>query len=615
MIMGTPINQFQSERKLSLATALDFLRQRGALRPERSRQLQNKENAGDKRHPFIQIASLGLQSDSSPSFPLTLETITRLAAEACKLPYIRVDPLKINVEAVTGLVSQAYATRFQILPLNVSDQEVTIATSEPFMQEWKTELTQALKRRVCRVMANPADIERYLREFYGVSRSMYGAAASKAGERDGIVQNLEQLTTLGDIGEPDANDQHIVHLVDWLLQYAFEQRASDIHIEPRRDQSNVRFRIDGMLHLVHQLPTPVMGAITSRLKSLGRMDVADKRRPQDGRLKTRTPHGGEIELRLSTMPTTFGEKLVLRIFDPKKLTQSFAALGFNQHDLSRWKEIVSHSHGVALVTGPTGSGKTTTLYSALKQLARPAINVCTIEDPIELVEPDFNQMQVQPAIELGFAAGVRTLLRQDPDIIMIGEIRDRETADVAIQAGLTGHLVLSTLHTNDAPSAITRLYDIGVQPYLISTTLLGVVAQRLLRTLCRHCLDRIRLDLAAWQTLIEPYKLSTPTEIYRAVGCDECRHTGYMGREGIYEILTVSDGISEMIQSRTQTLELRRRALREGMHPLRIAGAQKVAHGKTSLEEVFSVLPVSDGNVEQPATSPDTDPQPDRLLA
>jgi general secretion pathway protein E len=589
--MATPITRAQGEHKLSLADALDFLRQRGALRADRAGQLTDEGDAGNLRHPFIHIANLGLQSDTSPGFPLTLETVTRLAAEACRLPYVRIDPLKIDVEAVTGLVSQAYATRFQILPLSVTEQEVTIATAEPFIREWEVELTRALNRVIRRVVASPVDIERYLKEFYGVSRSIFGAAAGKAGERDHIIGDFEQLTELGSVGEPDANDQHIVHLVDWLLQYAFEQRASDIHIEPRRVQGNIRFRIDGILHVVHQMPTPVMGAITSRLKSLGRMDVADKRRPQDGRIKTRAPKGDEVELRLSTMPTTFGEKLVLRIFDPEKLTQPFSALGFSERELSRWQELVSRPHGIALVTGPTGSGKTTTLYSALKQLGRPEINVCTIEDPIELVEPDFNQMQVQPAIDLGFASGVRTLLRQDPDIIMIGEIRDKETADVAVQAALTGHLVLSTLHTNDAPSAITRLVDIGVQPYLISATLLGVAAQRLLRILCRHCLRPADLDPGAWETLVQPYELERPTQAHRAVGCDECRHTGYIGREGIYEVLTVTNQLSRLIHSRADTLDLRRCALREGMEPLRISGARKIADGKTTLEEVLSVVP------------------------
>ena len=384
-----------------------------------------------------------------------------------------------------------------------------------------------------------------------------------------------------------------MHLVDWLLQYAFEQRASDIHIEPRREQSNIRFRIDGVLHLIHQLPTTVIGAITSRIKSMGRMDVADKRRPQDGRVRTKVPNGQEVELRLSTMPTTFGEKLVMRIFDPEKVAQPFEQLGFTPHDLGLWNDIVGQPHGVMLVTGPTGSGKTTTLYSALKRLARPEINVCTIEDPIEMVEPQFNQMQVQSALDIDFAAGVRTLLRQDPDIIMIGEVRDRETADVAIQAALTGHLVLSTLHTNDAPSAVTRLMDIGVQPFLISATLLGVVAQRLVRTLCPLCKRPGTVLVDAWQALVAPHRIAVPSTVMAPAGCDECRHTGFRGRAGIYEIMRLEENLSLLIKSDMHTAQLRQAALKAGMRPLRLAGAIKIADGLSTLEEVLSVVPAA----------------------
>ncbi len=587
------LNTTSIDRRLTFDETLKLLRQKGVLTAKTVQRVKNVARPNDERHPFVQLAAQAIQSDTSPPYPLTLEAITRLIAEASSLAYFRIDPLKIDVEAVTSLVSQAYATRFGFLPVEVNDTCVTIASSEPNVQEWESEIAPIVKRKIKRVLANPIDVDRYLKEFYGVSRSIVRATTSKAAERSNIVDNFEQLTQLGQMGEPDANDRHIVHLVDWLLQYAFEQRASDIHVEPRRDQSNIRFRIDGILHLVNQMATPVIGAIVSRIKSLGRMDVADKRRPQDGRLKTKTPLGKEVELRLSTMPTAFGEKLVMRIFDPEKLEQPFAALGFTEHDLAAWNSIVKHPHGVVLVTGPTGSGKTTTLYSALRQLARPEINVCTIEDPIEMVEPTFNQMQVQPAIDLGFAGGVRTLLRQDPDVIMIGEVRDRETSEVAIQAALTGHLVLSTLHTNDAPSSVTRLMDLGVEPYLIGATLLGVVAQRLIRTLCPHCKVPVPMDASAWQSLIEPHTLRMPNRMASATGCDECRNTGFRGREGIYEILTVSDAISALIRPGMHTQELRRAALAHGMQPLRLAGAHKIAAEKTNFVEVFGVVPAA----------------------
>ncbi len=591
MNMARTITSSFGQQSLTLEICIELLQRQQALSDAQVAQIRGSINPNDARHPIIRIADLGLRSALPSQEPLTLESVTRLIAEACGMAYFRIDPLKINVEAVTALVSQAYATRFKFLPVIVDEREITIATAEPFANEWESELSRILKRTITRVIANPRDVERYLREFYGVSRSITGASNKSSLAERSLTNNFEQLTELGTVGEPDANDRHIVHLVDWLLQYAFEQRASDIHVEPRREQSNIRFRIDGVLHLIHQLPTTVIGAITSRIKSLGRLDVADKRRPQDGRMRTRTPSGQEIELRLSTMPTTFGEKLVLRIFDPEKLTQPFENLGFNQHDMALWNAVVVQPHGVILVTGPTGSGKTTTLYSALKRIARPEVNVCTIEDPIEMVEPQFNQMQVQASVDIDFAAGVRTLMRQDPDIIMIGEIRDRETADVAIQAALTGHLVLSTLHTNDAPSAVTRLMDIGVQPFLIGATLLGVVAQRLVRTLCPHCRKPGTLNADAWEALIRPHRVKLPTSVMMPQGCDECRHTGFRGREGIYEIMRLTAEHSSLIRPQMQTADLRKVALRQGMRPLRLSGAIKVAEGKTTLEEVMSVVP------------------------
>jgi general secretion pathway protein E len=382
--------------------------------------------------------------------------------------------------------------------------------------------------------------------------------------------------------------------VDWLWQYAFEQRASDIHIEPRRELGIVRFRIDGVLHQVYQIPMAVMAAMTSRIKLLGRMDVIEKRRPQDGRIKTRTAGGQEVELRLSTLPTAFGEKLVMRIFDPEVLVRDFAELGFGEEDKVRWQSMTSQPNGIILVTGPTGSGKTTTLYSTLKQLATPEVNVCTIEDPIEMVEQSFNQMQVSQNIDLGFADGVRALMRQDPDIIMIGEIRDGETADMAIQAALTGHLVLSTLHTNDAPSAISRLLDLGMAPYLINATMLGVMAQRLVRTLCPHCkkpVDLRREDEEIWDSLVAPWKSKRPAQIYQPVGCLECRMTGYMGRMGLYELLLMSPEVKKLVTTTTDVAKVREQAYREGMKPLRISGAMKVAAGLTTLEEVIKVAP------------------------
>ena len=528
---------------------------------------------------------------------LTLERLTEWLAKKAGQPFYHIDPMKVDVPAITRVMSYKFAERHQILALEIKENEVVIASAQPFYNEWEHGLTQTLSgNRIVRVVANPADLNRYRREFYNLAKSVSGA--SKEGLVAGGLANLEQLLELGDTKSLDANDQHIVNIVDWLLQYAFDQRASDIHLEPRRDIGQVRLRIDGMLHDVYEFPMPVMAAVLSRIKILGRMNVAEKRRPQDGRLKTSGSVGkgavkNEVELRLSTLPTAFGEKMVMRIFDPDVLIRTPADMGLTDQDYDRWIEMVQQPAGIVLVTGPTGSGKTTTLYSTLKQLATRAVNVCTVEDPIEMIEPAFNQMQVNESVDLSFSLGVRSLLRQDPDIIMVGEIRDLETAEMAIQASMTGHLVISTLHTNDAPTAITRLIDLGVPPYLISATLLGVMAQRLVRTLCPHCKQDGPIEEDAWRQLITPWQGKAPTKIKQPKGCTECRQTGYMGRMGIYEVMPVSQGIKDMIAQGESMSKIKRLAFEEGMRPLRLSGAGRVSAGVTTLEEILRVAPVA----------------------
>lgn len=540
-------------------------------------------------HPLAVIADARLCRATPPHEPVSMEFLVAWLARKSGLNYMRIDPLKVDVKAVTSLVSYAYASRYKILPVEVTVDKIVIATADPFGSEWKEELERILRKKICIVLANPNDIIRYLIEFYALTDSVARAFGKADGARLGASMNLEQMLELGRAGKLDANDRYVVNIVDWLLQYAFEQRASDIHLEPRRDNSDVRFRIDGVLHPVYQLPTVVMSAVISRLKVLGRMDLAEKRRPQDGRIKTKGPLGGEIELRLSTMPSVFGEKLVMRIFDPEVTVRSFEQLGFSERELEQWKKMVSSPYGIVLVTGPTGSGKTTTLYSTLKYLAKPEVNVCTVEDPIEMVEPKFNQMQVHSAIGLNFASGLRTFLRQDPDIIMVGEIRDLETAEMAIQAALTGHLVFSTLHTNDAPSAIIRLMDIGVPHYLLRATLLGVVAQRLARTLCPHCRKPGKVDGDLWQSLINPWEIEQTSSVFRPVGCLECRETGYLGRIGIYEMLAMTPAIRSLIRNDSDLSKIREQAVKAGMAPLHIAGALKICSGLTSIEEIFRV--------------------------
>ena len=543
-------------------------------------------------HPLVLIGNAEFEDRASPGRPLSVERLAEWLADKAGLPYLRIDPTKIDVARVTQIVSQAYAQRHRILPVNVTPEAVTFASAEPFDSNWAKDLAPMLRRDVHRVVANPVEIHRYLAQLYGVQRSVQLAREAGSENAPSAILNFEQLVELGNGGELGADDRHVVNIVDWLLQYAFEQRASDIHLEPRREMGRVRFRIDGVLHSVFELPPQVQSAVTARIKILARMDVAERRRPQDGRIKTRSSGGREVELRISAMPTAFGEKVVMRIFDPDIVVRSYAELGFDAHEEVLWRSLVERPHGIVLVTGPTGSGKTTTLYSTLKHLARPELNVCTIEDPIEMVAPELNQMQVQPALDLDFAAGVRTLLRQDPDIIMVGEIRDLETAHMAVQAALTGHLVLSTLHTNDSASAITRLLDLGVPHYLVQSTLAGVVAQRLLRTLCPHCKRESRLDQALWRSLTQGYELPLPARTFEPVGCVECRHTGYRGRIAVYEMLALNPALRASIDAAFDLGTFGDLARRAGLRPLRVAGAAAIARGVTGLEEVLAVLPL-----------------------
>jgi len=511
-------------------------------------------------HPLECIATEGF----------CLETLTQWLARHVGQPYLRIDPLKIDVATVVPLMSHAFAQRHAILAVAVDAQTVTVASAQPHVSGWEAGLAQVLKRSIKRVVANPKDIQRCIGEFYRLAQSVSGAD-----QKVTVASNFELLNLGASEQEPDANDAHIVNIVDWLLQYAFGQRASDIHIEPCRDQGRVRFRIDGLLHDVYQFPPQVTMAVVSRLKSLGRMNVAQKRQPQDGRVKTKSPEGVEVELRLSTLPTAFGEKLVMRIFDPQVLIKDFDQLGLSVEDQQRWHAMTRQANGIILVTGPTGSGKTSTLYTTLKQLATREVNLCTLEDPIEMIEPAFNQMQVHHNIDLTFASGIRALLRQDPDIIMIGEIRDQETAEMAIQAALTGHLVLSTLHTNDAPSAISRLQELGIAHYLIKATLIGVMAQRLVRLLCPHC----------------KHAVNAPEPAHEAIGCGECRDSGYQGRAGLYEIMVMDETLKALITPGADVQALRRASLGQGMRTLRMAGIDKVHAGLTTLAEVLRVTP------------------------
>ncbi|KAF3999297.1 GspE/PulE family protein [Glaciimonas immobilis] len=547
-------------------------------------------NATIAIHPLSAVAQCKRLTAQTPPRALTLEWLTEWMARKVGLSFYRIDPLKIDFAKVADVMSATYAARFNILPVALTATELVIATAEPFRTEWEPEIAKITRRSIKLVIANPVDISQYITQFFTLARSIKSAHKS-GGQELSLRNNFEQLVELGKANKHvDANDRHIVNIVDWLWQYAFEQRASDIHMEPKRDFSAIRFRIDGVLHQVYQVPAIVMIAMTARIKLLGRMDVIEKRRPQDGRIKTLTADGQEVELRLSTLPTAFGEKLVMRIFDPEVVVKTLPELGFPAEDAMRWDALTKRPHGIILVTGPTGSGKTTTLYTTLKALATSEVNVCTVEDPIEMVEPAFNQMQINQSIDLTFSDGVRALMRQDPDIIMVGEIRDLATAEMAIQAALTGHLVLSTLHTNDAPSAIMRLLELGVPYYLLESTMIGIMAQRLVRTLCLHCksADGTITD-EVWQNLVKNLPIPKPQFVYQPVGCPECRQTGYRGRTGLYELLTITASFSKMIQAETNIQALRQQSIADGMKPLRVAGAFKIIEGVTTAEEVFKV--------------------------
>jgi len=541
-------------------------------------------------HPYIAIIDNKL-SNLKTGKPITMEFLTQWVAKTHHLDYLKIDPTKINVNQVTQIISQAYARQHQILPVHIDAKEIIIAVADPNKTAWVSDIQKIHKQVIKRVHANPIDIQRLLFEFYGVNKQVQSAKKHHSNKINDPLLNLEQLVKLGGNKDINADDQHVIGLVDWLLQYAFEQRASDIHLEPKRDNGLVRFRIDGKLLKVYDLPPSVMAAVTSRIKILSRIDVAEKRRPQDGRIKTISQENREIELRVSTMPTTFGEKCVMRIFDPDAVAVDYRDLGFDEREAKIWQQLIGRPNGIILVTGPTGSGKTTTLYSTLKKLATPEVNVSTVEDPIEMVDPILNQMQVNPKIGLHFADGVRTLMRQDPDIIMIGEIRDLETATMAVQASLTGHLVLSTLHTNDAPSSINRLLDLGVPDYLLRSTLAGVLAQRLIRLLCPHCKKPAKVDAEKWVSMVHPFDVSPPKELYEANGCDECRNTGYHGRSGVFEMMPIDSDIRKLIKDDIPSEKVTAAAYKQGMLPLRIAIAKLLKEGKTSLEEAIRLAP------------------------
>ncbi|KAB0666246.1 type II/IV secretion system protein [Oryzomonas japonica] len=589
--------------RLTLENCALLLQRRGVISPEQQKDILSRGKAQESKlfayyqagasrrvqhgaeaiSPVEVIASFNLELSGSPGKFLTEDLITEVVASAVGLPYLRIDPLKLDLNVVTAHIPRPFALKNLIVAVAEDKGVITVAVADPFNDTMVKELAAARRLEIRRVLSSKSDILKILREFYGFRASVMAAEAEASSGVE--LGNLEQFFKLKGHHDIEGNDKHVVDAVDFLLQYAFDQNASDIHIEPKREKSLIRFRIDGVMHNIHVIPKPLHAPIVSRIKMLSRMDLAEKRRPQDGRIKT-SSNNKDVELRVSTVPVAFGEKVVIRVFDPDILLQDLDSMGFYPRELALYNAFIRRPNGIILVTGPTGSGKTTTLYSSLRSLSSPEVNIITVEDPIEMVMEEFNQIGVQQAIGVGFDSILRNILRQDPDIIMIGEIRDRETAENAVQAALTGHLVLSTLHTNDSASAIIRLLDLGVPPFLISATVIGIVAQRLLRRICPHCKSARELTHDE-RTYLQLGKKAS--RVWEGGGCKECRSTGYKGRTGIFEVLDMSERVKSLITGSVELGDLLAAAREEGLASLRQIAIQKMLEGVTTYEEVVAM--------------------------
>ncbi len=547
----------------------------------------------DKNYPDLIdiIISFKLSKVGSKDEVIDEESIMRAVGKEFKLPFKKLDPLELDMDIVTKTIPKNFAISHLLLPFNVADGILEVAVYHPDSHTVLADIEQANQVNTRAHIATKSDVKQILSEFFGFQTSISAAEDQMGMSQSGTsvdIGNLERYVKLTAKGIT-SSDQHIKNAVNHIFHYALDQRASDIHIEPKRDICMIRFRIDGVLHTIYKLPKVVHSALVSRIKFLSRLDIAEKRRPQDGRIKIGVSGEKDIEIRVSTVPVSFGEKAVLRILDPDIMFQSVQQLGFSKRDFGVFKSFMYSPHGIALVTGPTGSGKSTTLYSALKTIATPEMNLVTVEDPVEMVHEEFNQIAVQPLIDVTFSTILRNILRQDPDVIMIGEIRDYDTAAHAVQAAMTGHLVFSTLHTNDAISSIVRLRDLGLEPFLVSSTLLGAMAQRLVKTICPDCSEPISVEANLLYKLGFPVSGSEPVTLRRGAGCRECRGTGYKGRSGIFEIFPLSTKLKEMVAAGHTSEEMRQVAIREGMTTLREDAWRKVQAGVTTYEEAIRV--------------------------
>ncbi|MCH7547935.1 MAG: type II/IV secretion system protein [Candidatus Krumholzibacteriota bacterium] len=589
----------------SLATVLEIFEREGVLDTSqveavragskaRERELKDSFRARESDDPYVSpleiVAAFAFPSHNARRKTLDVGELSESFAFATNSRFSRIDPIKLDAAALCSIVSKPFARRHLIVPIRLEKKRLTVAMVNPYDRTAVGNIEDVTKYSIEPVLGLRVEILKTINEIFAFEHSLQKAERLRAHSRD--VANLEQLVVLTTDRELDASDQHIVKAVDLLLQYAFEQRASDIHIEPKRERAIVRLRIDGRLHDTHSIPGKVYPSFLSRIKIMSRLDIAEKRRPQDGRIKS-VHKETEIELRVSTVPVAFGEKVVIRIFDPAILVQDLSTMGFASEQQSVYERLLDRPHGIILVTGPTGSGKTTTLYSSLQHLSSPEVNIVTIEDPIEMVHEPFNQIAVLESAGITFSTILRNVLRQDPDIIMVGEIRDVDTARYAVQAALTGHLVFSTLHTNTAAGAITRLLDLGVEPFLISSTVIGIVSQRLLRLVCPDC------DESTTLTEDEQYLMGIGDSdvdlslLRKGRGCEKCRKTGYRGRAAAFEILELNERIRVMVRDSEGERAIIKAARRVGSEPLMNFAVRKLLAGQTTAEEILRVVPMS----------------------
>lgn len=573
-------------RNLTLEEVLTAMIEDGLVDKTQAQEILEKRK-NSRLHPLITLSKAGIKDKKPPHLELGMDPLMKWLEKYSGVPYFEIDPLKIDVTEVTTLLSHAYVKRLNIIPIKVHGDVITIATSEPFQSEWVSEVERMLRKKVEIVISSPMQISSFIEEFYAVQKSVR-SFRQKTTPSNMRTPELDKMLERSDFSKIKNNESDIISIVHWLIQYAYDERATDIHIEPKRGKGQIRFRIDGRMRVVYRFAPEIVLPVVSRLKVLGGLKVDEKRLPQDGRIRYEVRENINIEMRLSTIATQFGEKLVCRLFDPMGADKSMTDLGFYDKDIQTWNEFVSHTYGLVLVTGPTGSGKSTTLHSTLRRLHSDAINICTVEDPIEIVNDSFNQMQVNPVIELNFANAIRAFLRQDPDIIMVGEIRDKEGGEMAIQASLTGHLVLSTLHTNGALAAIPRLIDLGIAPHLINASLRGILAQRLVRVLCKYCKKKSETPVAAWNSLLEGLNVKPPSHVFEPNGCSECKNTGFSGRACIYEIVPFTDELKNIVK-KTVSLSDLEKVMAGKFDTLKINGARKVLQGITSIEEVMRV--------------------------